>query len=547
VATYETEEEQIEAIKKWWKENGLSVIGGIVIGLGLIAGWRWWQVYSDQQAQVASHIYNQILFSLEKEEIPEAHQAASQLLSEYSGSPYAVLAALNMAHHDLEKGDIDSSHARLQWVIENSDIVELAHVARLRKARLFLSQEKVAETKKLIEGIDETTFRGAYAEIRGDIAMAEGRLDDARNAYTEAVGHLDLSPQHREWVQMKLDDLGLKKEKRIEASAPTFEPSTDKVSTLPPVVPPPATESPLAIEQPSPTLSTEVSEQVAPIETDETANETAVTTETPSVPETVAAPVETDETAVTTESEPVAPVETEETPVTTESEPVAPVETEETPVTTESEPVAPVETEETAVTTDSEPVAPVETEETAVTTESEPVAPVETEETAVTTDSEPVAPVETEETAVTTESEPVAPVETEETAVTTESEPVAPVETDETAENTPVTTESMHEPVAPVETEETAVTTESEPVAPVDETPVTTDSEPVAPVETEETAVTTESEPVAPVETEETAENTPVTTEESPSVPETVSSPVVETQSSKELAEDTPAALSTPE
>jgi len=513
VATYETEEEQIEAIKKWWKENGLSVIGGIVIGLGLIAGWRWWQVYSDQQAQVASHIYNQILFSLEKEEIPEAHQAASQLLSEYSGSPYAVLAALNMAHHDLEKGDIDSSHARLQWVIENSDIVELAHVARLRKARLFLSQEKVAETKKLIEGIDETTFRGAYAEIRGDIAIAEGRIDDARNAYTEAVGHLDLSPQHLEWVQMKLDDLGLKKEKRIEASAPTFEPSTDKVSTLPPVVPPPATESPLAIEQPSPTLSTEVSEQVAPIETDETANETAVTTETPSVPETVAAPVETDETAVTTESEPVAPVETEETPVTTESEPVAPVETEETPVTTESEPVAPVETEETAVTTDSEPVAPVETEETAVTTESEPVAPVETEET----------------------------------AVTTESEPVAPVETDETAENTPVTTESMHEPVAPVETEETAVTTESEPVAPVDETPVTTDSEPVAPVETEETAVTTESEPVAPVETEETAENTPVTTEESPSVPETVSSPVVETQSSKELAEDTPAALSTPE
>jgi len=335
VATYETEEEQLEALKKWWKENGLSVIGGIVIGLGLIAGWRWWLVYSDQQAQVASHIYNQVVFSLEKEEIPQARQAASQLLSEYSGSPYAILAALNMAHHDLEKGALDSSQARLQWVIENSKIVELAHIARLRKARLFLSQEKVAETKKLIEGIDEATFRGAYAEIRGDIAMTEARLDDARHAYTEAVGHLDLSPQHLEWVQMKRDDLGLKKEKRIEASAPSF--------------PPPATESPL----PSPTVSTEVSEQVAPVETEKTV-----------------APVETEETVAPVETEKtVAPVETEKT--------VAPVETEKTaaPVETEKT-VAPVETEKT--------VAPVETEET--------VAPVETEETAAPVETEETTP-----------------------------------------------------------------------------------------------------------------------------------------------------------
>ncbi|MEN8220466.1 MAG: tetratricopeptide repeat protein, partial [Pseudomonadota bacterium] len=231
---YETEEEQLEAIKKWWKENGISVIGGIVIGLGLLAGWRWWHFYTDQQAQIASGIYNQVLFALEKEEIPQAEQAAGKLLSEHSGSPYAVLAALNLARQDLEKGDIDSSHARLQWVIDNSRLPELAHIARLRKARLFLSQEKVAETNSLIGGIDEATFRGAYAEIRGDIAMAQGKIDDARNAYTEAVGHMDLSSQHREWVQMKLDDLGLKKEKRIEASA--LSPTVSTETSAPPVV-----------------------------------------------------------------------------------------------------------------------------------------------------------------------------------------------------------------------------------------------------------------------------------------------------------------------
>jgi len=315
VATYETEEEQLEAIKKWWKENGVSIIGGIVIGLGLLYGWRWWQSYSDQQAQVASNIYNQVLLALEKEEIPQAQQSASQLLSEHTGSPYAVLATLNLAHHDVEKGEIDSSHARLQWVVENSDVIELAHIARLRKARLFLSQEKVAEAKKLIEGIDEATFRGAYAEVRGDIAMAEGRLDDARDAYIEAVGHLDLSPKHREWVQMKLDDLGPKKEKRVEASAPSFpsaatEQPSSTVSTETSTNP--ITESAVTATEQSyvPAETVEDMAESKPVETEENVEKMPVITEeSPSVPA-----VDADDTAVTTEQpEPVAPVETDET------------------------------------------------------------------------------------------------------------------------------------------------------------------------------------------------------------------------------------------
>ena len=34
---YTTEEQQVEVIKEWWKENGTSVIAGTVIGLvGLV-------------------------------------------------------------------------------------------------------------------------------------------------------------------------------------------------------------------------------------------------------------------------------------------------------------------------------------------------------------------------------------------------------------------------------------------------------------------------------------------------------------------------------
>ena len=208
VAGYETDEEQLEALKKWWKENGVSAVAGVVIGLGLMFGWRWWQDYSVQQAQMASGVYEQIKYALDENKIPQARQVADRLLSEYSTSSYAVLAALNLAHHDLKAGDIDTSHARLQWVIDNSSMAGLAHIARLRKARLFLSQNKVEEADKLIKLVEMGQFKVAYAELQGDIAITKNQTEVARTAYIEALTSENLSTKHKEWLQMKLDNLG---------------------------------------------------------------------------------------------------------------------------------------------------------------------------------------------------------------------------------------------------------------------------------------------------------------------------------------------------
>ena len=224
VSEYDTEEQQVEAFKKWWKENGNSIIFGLILGFSLLAGWRWWQVYTEQQGQIASALYEQVMMSLEKDNTKKAHQFAGKLLSDHSDNPYSVLAALNLAQQDVKDGEINSAHARLQWVIDQeSELVGLTHIARLRKARLFLSSEdKIVKAKNLIAGIDMGSFRGAYAELRGDIAFKEGNIEEASEAYTEAVGHLDLSSEHKQWVQMKLDDLGSKNEKVIEAKAPTL-------------------------------------------------------------------------------------------------------------------------------------------------------------------------------------------------------------------------------------------------------------------------------------------------------------------------------------
>jgi len=223
VALYEkTEEEQVEAIKKWWRDNGMTVFVGLAIGVGLLIGWRWWQTHTEQQAQQASMTYESMLSELQQNKITQAEDIGSALLKNHSNSSYAILGALHLAHQDLVEKDIESSHARLQWVIEqDSSLSQLTHIARLRKAKLFLSQEKFTEAKNLLDAVTASEdFQAAYAELRGDIAVAEGQIEAAKTAYQDALDSETLSYTHRQWVEMKLDDLGTVEGLRLQAPSP---------------------------------------------------------------------------------------------------------------------------------------------------------------------------------------------------------------------------------------------------------------------------------------------------------------------------------------
>ena len=65
---YRTEEEQVEAIKRWWSENGKGVIAAVVIGVLGSVGWQSWQDRQVSQAEAASGIYQELL-ALSAEEL----------------------------------------------------------------------------------------------------------------------------------------------------------------------------------------------------------------------------------------------------------------------------------------------------------------------------------------------------------------------------------------------------------------------------------------------------------------------------------------------
>lgn len=198
-----SEEEQVEALKKWWKENGKSVVAGVVLGLGGVFGWQYWTQHQQQVAEQASRQFEQLNSSVAAGSGATATQAEA-MIAQYEQTPYAVFAALNLAKVKFQQGDIDGATEQLQWVIAKADDPSLQQIARLRLARLLLDQGKLDEASGLIAQAPSDHFKGDLAELRGDIALQKGDRAAARQAYKEA---LEFQVSNSALVQMKFDDL----------------------------------------------------------------------------------------------------------------------------------------------------------------------------------------------------------------------------------------------------------------------------------------------------------------------------------------------------
>jgi predicted negative regulator of RcsB-dependent stress response len=162
---YQTEEEQVEALKRWWKENGTSIIAGLVIGLGGVFGWQAWGNYQDRVGKEASAAFSQLVSTAQRAEVESASKQAELLRLEYEGSSYAVLAALTQAKLKLQQGDAAAARSQLEWAMAQADNKSLKHLAQLNLARLLLSEEDLEGAQKLAQ---EATggFAGDFAQLR---------------------------------------------------------------------------------------------------------------------------------------------------------------------------------------------------------------------------------------------------------------------------------------------------------------------------------------------------------------------------------------------
>jgi predicted negative regulator of RcsB-dependent stress response len=205
--TLTTEEQQLATIKQWWKENGSSIVTGVVLGLAVLFGGKAWFAYQERNAQSASNIYAVMLGALQAGDALNAGEKAGILLADYGNTPYAALGALALARVRLEEGQLDAARGQLQWVLDNSDSETFRDIARLRLARVLLASGDLdAAAATAAQAASASPFDALFTEVRGDIQRARGDLLAASNDYQQALAAMPVDSQQRELLQLKYAD-----------------------------------------------------------------------------------------------------------------------------------------------------------------------------------------------------------------------------------------------------------------------------------------------------------------------------------------------------
>ena len=205
--TYQTEEEQVQAIKDWWKENGKAVIAGLLIGLGAIGGWRWWVDHQKTRSEQASLIYAQVIDAVSRGAVDAATNEGQKIIEQYAGTPYATLTALLLARTAAEKGDMAAAAVRLQWVIDQGVDDGFRTLARLRLARVRLQQAQPEAALALLGEAAEPGFEALFRDVRGDAYRAQQKPALAAAEYRKALLDGKLNRQLRAQIEMKLNEV----------------------------------------------------------------------------------------------------------------------------------------------------------------------------------------------------------------------------------------------------------------------------------------------------------------------------------------------------
>ena len=204
---FESEDQQIAAIKKWWKENGASLLLGLGIGVGALLGWREYLAYQTDHSAEASDLYQAVQTQVSGNRLDDAHISKADLIrNDFSDTPYAALVSMSQAKYEYEHGEIESALMHLRWASDNSTETDVQHVAKLRLARILIAQKKYDEAEAILLGSHPVGFTAGYEELKGDLYLAKGEIAQARVAYDKAINAA--GGEASRWLRLKRQDLG---------------------------------------------------------------------------------------------------------------------------------------------------------------------------------------------------------------------------------------------------------------------------------------------------------------------------------------------------
>jgi predicted negative regulator of RcsB-dependent stress response len=205
------EQEQLDALKQFWKQYGTLIITLAFLALAGFAGVKGWNYYQRGQSEQASALFGKLEEAVRKNDVAQIGSLGAEIIDKYRSTAYGPMAALLLARSNYNSGDVAAAATRLQWAIDKARDDETVALARLRLAGIRLDEKKYDEALALLDAKHAPAFAPLYADLRGDVLAAQGKAAEARAAYKLALEKSPPNGNYRSVVQIKLDALGLAK------------------------------------------------------------------------------------------------------------------------------------------------------------------------------------------------------------------------------------------------------------------------------------------------------------------------------------------------
>lgn len=198
------EEQEINQLKDWWKENGKTIIVAFILGVGGMFRWRYWQSHQAEQIAQASAQYDTLINSVQQDE--QAKKAnIEQFVQANSKTAYAVFALLDEAKKATEKQDFSAAEANLNQALTQSQDEVLTSIIALRLSAVQFQLGQLDNALTTLNQVKGESFNARKAILTGDIQVAKGDKVAAKNSFEQAqqIG----SQLEQQMAKMKLNNL----------------------------------------------------------------------------------------------------------------------------------------------------------------------------------------------------------------------------------------------------------------------------------------------------------------------------------------------------
>ncbi len=202
------EQEQVDALKAWWKENRKWIATAVVLAVCVFAGTFYWKRWHAERNAEALAMYAEVIKQVGSDDPKRVNDAVSAMIAKYASSAYAARAELLAAQVNVQARDAAKAAGQLQWVVDHASEEGLRNVARLKLASMWLDDKKYDDALKVLDAPYADAYAGLFLDLKGDVLNAQGKRDEARAAYTQALAKTDAASMYHTLIQLKLEGLG---------------------------------------------------------------------------------------------------------------------------------------------------------------------------------------------------------------------------------------------------------------------------------------------------------------------------------------------------